>query len=337
MTMPGRSYTNGNQYRYGFNGKEKDKDITEAAQDYGMRIYDSRLVHFLSIDPLTKNFPELTPYQYASNSPIENIDLDGLESISAIRDANARKFSTATKLALAQPKPREIEIMAWNPYLGQAQIGRASDVKEIISISRNNYNSAIASNISNGPFGAFGYMVGGDKGSFIGAAGDGVVLSFGGFGGRSSVLSRPQNSFIERSLSVTEPKPVDQKSIGLTINLKQGWNSKQIREAYEKAYLITTEGVNTEVNRENTKTRPPNVKKLFTDNGGTVGKNQDVDHTQDLILNGNNGADGTTNLSGRDKSVNRSFGKQFEIQTRNVPDGTRISGVYVNPFGKLKP
>lgn len=34
---------------------------------------------FLSTDPLTKTFPMLTPYQFASNTPISAIDLDGLE------------------------------------------------------------------------------------------------------------------------------------------------------------------------------------------------------------------------------------------------------------------
>ncbi len=34
---------------------------------------------FLSEDPLTKKYPELTPYQFASNTPIMAIDLDGLE------------------------------------------------------------------------------------------------------------------------------------------------------------------------------------------------------------------------------------------------------------------
>ena len=34
---------------------------------------------FLSVDPLTKSYPELTPYQFASNRPIDGIDLDGLE------------------------------------------------------------------------------------------------------------------------------------------------------------------------------------------------------------------------------------------------------------------
>jgi len=46
-------------------------------QDYGMRIYDPRLGRFLSVDPLTKSYPELTPYQFASNKPINSIDLDG--------------------------------------------------------------------------------------------------------------------------------------------------------------------------------------------------------------------------------------------------------------------
>jgi RHS repeat-associated protein len=68
-------------YRYGFNGKENDNDVKGEGnqQDYGMRIYDPRLGRFLSVDPITKEYPELTPYQFASNSPIENIDLDGLE------------------------------------------------------------------------------------------------------------------------------------------------------------------------------------------------------------------------------------------------------------------
>jgi len=43
------------------------------------RIYDPRLGKFLSIDPLTRKFAWLTPYQFASNTPIQGIDIDGLE------------------------------------------------------------------------------------------------------------------------------------------------------------------------------------------------------------------------------------------------------------------
>ena len=44
-----------------------------------MRIYNPALGRFLSTDPLTKKYPELTPFQFAANTPIVGIDLDGLE------------------------------------------------------------------------------------------------------------------------------------------------------------------------------------------------------------------------------------------------------------------
>ncbi|MFN6351194.1 MAG: RHS repeat-associated core domain-containing protein, partial [Chitinophagales bacterium] len=65
-------------YYFGFNGKENDLEV-DGQQDYGFRIYDSRLARFKSVDPLTKSYPELTPYQFANNTPIQAIDLDGLE------------------------------------------------------------------------------------------------------------------------------------------------------------------------------------------------------------------------------------------------------------------
>ncbi len=77
--MPGRNFSAGSEYRYGFNGKENDKDISEDGQDYGMRIYDGRLGRFLSVDPLAKLFPWYSPYHFAGCSPIRNLDLDGGE------------------------------------------------------------------------------------------------------------------------------------------------------------------------------------------------------------------------------------------------------------------
>jgi RHS repeat-associated protein len=71
----------GGGYRYGFNGKENDNEVKGegAQQDYGFRIYDPRLGRFLSMDPMSKSYPYLTPYQFASNSTVGGIDLDGLE------------------------------------------------------------------------------------------------------------------------------------------------------------------------------------------------------------------------------------------------------------------
>ena len=86
--MPARTYpTTGKVYRYGFNGKENDNEVkgTGNQQDYGMRIYDPRLVRFMSVDSLAKKFPELSSYQFGSNSPILNIDLDGLEASTSLK------------------------------------------------------------------------------------------------------------------------------------------------------------------------------------------------------------------------------------------------------------
>jgi len=79
--MVGREYTSDttNKYRYSFNGKETDSESD--LQDYGMRIYSGDLGRFLSIDPLTMSYPWYTPFQFAGNTPIAAIDLDGLEEV----------------------------------------------------------------------------------------------------------------------------------------------------------------------------------------------------------------------------------------------------------------
>jgi RHS repeat-associated protein len=82
MLMPGRKYpAAGGLYRYGFNGKENDNEVKGEGnqQDYGMRIYDPRLMRFLSVDPLTKDYPSWSTYPFCMNRPIDGIDLDGLE------------------------------------------------------------------------------------------------------------------------------------------------------------------------------------------------------------------------------------------------------------------
>jgi RHS repeat-associated protein len=101
MMMPGRNYNKPGvtDYRYGFNGKENDnevKNVEGGQQDYGMRIYDPRLGRFLSVDPITAKYPELTPFQFASNTPVQAIDLDGLEKYVVVN--NYDKYGRVTKI-----------------------------------------------------------------------------------------------------------------------------------------------------------------------------------------------------------------------------------------------
>jgi RHS repeat-associated protein len=94
------SVCSGEKYPYGYNGKYKDNEWAGKGNhyDYGFRMHDTRIARFISVDPLSKKFPMLTPYQYASNTPIQAIDLDGAEgwSVSGILFKQAG-FTTATE------------------------------------------------------------------------------------------------------------------------------------------------------------------------------------------------------------------------------------------------
>ncbi|PVD50633.1 hypothetical protein DC498_18740 [Terrimonas sp.] len=50
---------------------------------------------FLSVDPIAGKYPMLTPYQYASNSPIAAIDLDGLEGFITMPNEQGNKLYNA--------------------------------------------------------------------------------------------------------------------------------------------------------------------------------------------------------------------------------------------------
>jgi len=84
MMIKSREFVGFDQYRMGFNGKEFDPETS--TQDYGMRIYDTRLGRFLSVDPLFRDFSWNSPYSFAENDVISCIDLDGLEKYKVIGD-----------------------------------------------------------------------------------------------------------------------------------------------------------------------------------------------------------------------------------------------------------
>ena len=107
-------------YRYGFNGKENDNEVKGEGnqQDYGMRVYDPRIGKFLSVDPLTRSYPMLTPYQYASNSPIAHIDLDGLEKY---HYAFALNNQGEPQIELSRTE--HFSEWQWNPKRGGTALG----------------------------------------------------------------------------------------------------------------------------------------------------------------------------------------------------------------------
>ncbi|WP_343745154.1 DUF6443 domain-containing protein [Chitinophaga sp.] len=76
-----------NRLKYG--GKElNNREFSDGSglewYAYGARDYDVQIGRFMRVDPVTSDFVHLSPYQFAANDPIKNIDLDGLEPVSAI-------------------------------------------------------------------------------------------------------------------------------------------------------------------------------------------------------------------------------------------------------------
>ncbi|MGE8426297.1 MAG: RHS repeat-associated core domain-containing protein [Sphingobacterium sp.] len=87
--------------RFGYNGKENVDELYGKGnfQDYGMRDYDPRIARFLKVDPLSKQFPWYSSYQFAGNSPIIAIDLDGLEPFITVKNVYHQSDGTIRVVA----------------------------------------------------------------------------------------------------------------------------------------------------------------------------------------------------------------------------------------------
>ena len=74
MVMVGRGFSS-EKYRFGFNGKENDREITNGGVDFGARVLDKRIGRWFSVDPDKKGW--FSPYQSFGNNPILFKDPDG--------------------------------------------------------------------------------------------------------------------------------------------------------------------------------------------------------------------------------------------------------------------
>lgn len=87
-----------------------------------MRINDVRLGKFLSVDPLTNKYPELTPFQFASNSPIMAIDLDGLEVYAV--------YNKATSQLTLIPDISKVNPKLTNKFVSAFEYSKLTDAKK---------------------------------------------------------------------------------------------------------------------------------------------------------------------------------------------------------------
>ena len=97
MSMPGRDrdYV-ANDYRFGYNGMEADKEVKGSGNSYTteFRQYDPRLGRWLSLDPLMAKYPWMSPYVAFNNNPIFFVDPLGLEGGPAKEKINLPEIET---------------------------------------------------------------------------------------------------------------------------------------------------------------------------------------------------------------------------------------------------
>jgi RHS repeat-associated protein len=77
MQMQGREFAGGMGYRWGFNGKEEDVETYRGCIAFELRIFNSSIGRFLSLDPRMSEYAWQTPFAYYKNSPIHELDALG--------------------------------------------------------------------------------------------------------------------------------------------------------------------------------------------------------------------------------------------------------------------
>lgn len=77
------TYSANDDYRYGFNGMEKEKSFDSEGDvaDFGARFLDTEYPIFGSPDPLEKEYPSQSTFSFVLNNPINAIDPDGRDVI----------------------------------------------------------------------------------------------------------------------------------------------------------------------------------------------------------------------------------------------------------------
>ncbi len=121
MILKGRSNAlSGENYRFGFQNQEADKEYWGGAVSFEYRVEDARLGRFFAVDPLSNSYPWNSPYAFCENKVGLGIELEGAE----LQELNSSMFKmkgtggfTGLGYGVSGPvlcKPTAYEIMIVN-------------------------------------------------------------------------------------------------------------------------------------------------------------------------------------------------------------------------------
>ena len=154
MTMQNDGNVTAENYRYGFQGQEKDNEVKGQGNsiNYKYRMHDPRLGRFFAVDPLAPSYPWNSPYAFSENRVIDGVELEGREfskstGIGAVSgmmsnaDAAIEKYGLEyfrPKPILASPDASAIEkaFIDWHNQTVQSNWDKASDFRKTIWVRR---------------------------------------------------------------------------------------------------------------------------------------------------------------------------------------------------------
>ena len=138
-------------YNYKYNGKELQDELNLNLYDYGARNYDAAIGRFFNMDRYAFEFMPISPYNYAANNPISNIDLNGdYIIIDQTNDDGNVMLSLLYENGKAYwySKDKSGNITKGKEYDGKSSY-ISSTVKNINSIAKTNEGASLVSDLQN--------------------------------------------------------------------------------------------------------------------------------------------------------------------------------------------